>query len=181
MMLCVTALAGGCATPAVWEVKTCHPANNPNLSLALDPKSNDVLVRYDEQRASSKSVQTRFYWLLANANNPPKNQPPHFVSEVNSPDLISVPVIEWVVTNSVPETGYCAKMLMDQRSFSLYHNGVGQGVFFLPNYPSPVQMKTVSRIMLTPPAVIADTAISVYMMWAYAAGSSNGTTPNFNF
>ena len=178
MMLCVAALAGGCATPAVWEVKTCHPANNPNLSLAFDPKSNDLLVKYDEQRASSKSVQTRFYWLLAN-NNQPKNQPPHFIDEVNLPDLISVPVIEWVVTNSVPETGYSAKMLLDQRSFCLYRDGVIQDRFFLPNYPSPIQMKTVSRVMLTPPAVIADTAISVYMMWVYAAASSTGTTPSF--
>lgn len=161
MMLCVTALVGGCATPAVWEVKTCHPAICPNLSLAFDPKSNDVLVKYNEQRASSRSVQTRFYWLFANANNRPGNQPPHFVDEAKSPDLITVPVIDYVMTNTVPETGYVAKMLADERSFDLYSDGVDLGRYFLPDYPSPAQMKTVSRIMLTPPAVIADALITV--------------------
>jgi hypothetical protein len=169
IILCITALAGGCATPAVWGIKTCHPASNPSLSLAFDSKSNDILVKYEEQRASSKSVQTRFYWLLANADNPPKNHRPHFVNEVNSPDLISVPVITCGMTNSVPETGYGAKMLADERSFDLYRNGVSLGRFFLPDYSSPAQPATISRVMLTPPAVIADTLIVTGVAAVYLA------------
>jgi hypothetical protein len=156
MMLCVTALAGGCATQAVWEVKTYHPADNPNLNLAFDPKSNDILVKYDEQRASSKSVQTRFYWLFA--NNQPQNLHPSFVTEANWPALISVPVIDSVTTNCVPATGYGAKLLADESSFYLYHDGVSLGRFFLPDYPCQGQTMA-SRVMLTPPAIIADTLI----------------------
>jgi hypothetical protein len=158
LLLVVAAFAGGCATPAVWGVKERHAAMDPHLGVAFAPNNYDFLVKYDEQGDKARTIQPRSYWLFAYADNPPKKFRPNFVDSTKLTDLVTVPVIA-NNREPVPESGYCARLTDDQNGLDLYRNGVDLGRFLLPAYSSSPQPATVSRVMLTPPAVIADTVI----------------------
>lgn len=174
-MLSLVLFASGCATPALWGIKSCQPAAEPYLSLTYDSQKSDILVRYNEQQEASKSVQTNAYWLLASADHPAKDSHPPFIKSADTSDLVTIPIIKW--GDPLPETGYCARMMPGRQAFDLYHNAVDIGRFPLPCY-SVHEPSTTWRVMLTPPAVLADTVIvggvvgvyaSPYILQAYAS------------
>jgi hypothetical protein len=61
----------------------------------------------------------------------------------------------------VPQTGYSAISFSGTgwSTFDLYHDGISIGRFALPSYSTDRKPANFTRVMLTPPAVIADTAI----------------------
>src|ERR1700743_1723475 len=94
LLLCAALLGGGCATPAVWGVKDCSPAESPNVSLAFNPRNGDILVRYEQQTLSAwnNPTETKYYWLFSYSDNPPKGRRPEFIDNTNVPDLVQIPV-----------------------------------------------------------------------------------------
>lgn len=157
-MLGVVFLSGGCATHALWGMKDCKPSDNGNLSIAFAPEKHDFLVKYDELLGlDTKTPQTKSYWLLAYSDNPPRNHRPATVQETELPELTTIPILK--ENDPVPETGYSAVYSPLQGTFDLYHEGVDIGRFTLPNYSTTAQKATVTRVMLTPPAVLADTVM----------------------
>ena len=174
MTLCVGLLSGGCATRALWGLKDCTPTPDPQIGLAFSPDKYDFLVTYHEQRESEKFTRTNAYWLLANIDHPAGNHRPAFIQGTNLPALVTIPIFKW--NEPLPEAGYSARVFVNG-AFELYHNSVDIGRFWLPNYSTPAEPATASRILLTPPAVLADTLIvssivaiyvSPYVLEAYA-------------
>ena len=168
MTLLIAALSGGCATRAVWGIKDVHAATDPHLSLAYAPERYDFLVTYDETQGSTKFVQTKAYWLFSTADNPRKNHRPDFAENTNFSYLVSVPVMT-NLTNAMPDTGYSAALSTTFNTFDLYRNGVDLGRFQLPQYSTAAKPATVSRVMLTPPAVIADTVMESTLFALYTS------------
>lgn len=178
LMLCAAFLAGGCATPAVWGIKDCKPSANGNVSLAFAPQKHDFLVKYDELRGYiDKTPHSNSYWLFAYSDNPPKNCRPSSVQETDVSELVTIPVLKW--NAPVPETGYSAIYFPMQGTFDLYHNGVDLGRFSLPTYSTERKPANFSRVILTPPAVIADTAIAGCILGFFAVANSGGNVPHF--
>ncbi len=182
-MLGVSFLTGGCATHALWGVKDCKPSTNGNLSIAYTPEKHDFLVKYDEL-TNAKSPETISYLLLAYSDNPPKNHRPVFVQETELPELTTIPILK--ENDPVPETGYSAMYCPLQGTFDLYHEGVDIGRFTLPNYSTPAEKATVTRVMLTPPAVIADTvagtvAGAVEVIAVIIVAGQNGNFSNLSW
>jgi len=177
-MLCIAALSGGCvATPAVWGVKSCAPAPEPHLAIAFAPDKYDFLVTYSEQRGwSSKPVQTNSYWLLAHADNLPTNHRPMLIQDANMPGLVRVPVLK--ANEPVPNSGYSAISYptLGIPTFDLCRNGVDLGRFTLPSYSTDREPANVSRVLLTPPAVIGDTVVVAggVAIMVIIGGASNG-------
>jgi hypothetical protein len=95
LLLIVTGLGSGCATPALWGVKDCSPAEQPQLTLSFAPGKYDFLVSYTEQRGwSYKPAQTNSYWLFAYTDNRPKNHRPSFLQDTNIAGLAPVQVLK---------------------------------------------------------------------------------------
>jgi hypothetical protein len=173
LMLGAAFLTGGCATPALWGVKDCKPSANGSLSISFAPEKHDFLVKYDEVRGlNTKISEKKSYWLLAYSDNPPKNHRPAFVQEADLPELAVIPILKW--KDPVPETGYCAMYIPLQGTFDLYHNGVDLGRFTLPNYSTERQPANFARVVLTPPAAVADTALAACGIGLLIIGHSNG-------
>lgn len=113
--------------------------------------------------------------VAASADHPTKDSHPPFIKSADTSDLVTIPIIKW--GDPLPETGYCARMMPGRQAFDLYHNAVDIGRFPLPCY-SVHEPSTTWRVMLTPPAVLADTVIvggvvgvyaSPYILQAYAS------------
>jgi hypothetical protein len=167
-MLCAAFLADGCATSAVWGKKDCKPSVNGNLSLAFAPEKHDFLVKYDELRGTNvKTSTTKSYWLFAYSDNPPKSHGPDVVQDTDSPEMTAIPILKW--NDPMPKTGYSAIYFPREGTFDLYHDGVDIGRFTLPNYSTPGRRVTFSRVLLTPPAIIADTLMVGGIIAIYAA------------
>jgi len=157
LSLALTVFSFGCATPALWGIKQRSPAPQPRLVIQFSPEKYDFLVTYAEQEGlSHKSAGTNSYWLFAYTDNRPKNHQPSFIQDTNRAGLLPVPVIEPM--DSAPTNGYSVVSYSNQ-TFDLYHEGVDIGRFDLPTYSTDRKPANFTRVVLTPPAVIADTAI----------------------
>ena len=160
LLLILAGFGSGCATPALWGVKDCSAADQPHLALSFAPEKYDFLVSYTEQRGwSYKPAQTNLYWLFAYTDNRPKNNRPSFVQDTNIAGLTPIQILK--PNQPVPQTGYSAVSFSSSgwSTFDLYHDGVDIGRFALPSYSTDRQPANFTRVMLTPPAVIVDTAI----------------------
>jgi hypothetical protein len=156
MLLGAAYLTGGCATHALWGVKDCSASDSGNLAIRFAPEKHDFLVQYDELRGK-KTKATECYWLYDYSDNPPKNHGPASVQDTDFPKMTMVPILK--VNDPVPETGYSAMYFPLEKTFDLYHDGVDMGRFTLPSYSTPAGKVTATRVMLTPPAVLADTVM----------------------
>jgi hypothetical protein len=180
LFLVIVGFGSGCATPALWGIKDCSPAPQPHLAMAFASDKYDFLVTYAEKRGSTgKQVQTNSYWLFEYADNRPKNHRPTFVHDPDLAKLTPLPIL--MPKEALPETGYSARYFISEGSttFDLYHEGVDIGRFTLPNYSTGAQPANFTRVVLTPPAVIADTAIISCLVGIFAFAYSNGSIPSF--
>lgn len=177
-IVCIAVFCSGCATQAVWGIKSCSPSKNTNLQIAFAPDNYDFLVRYDEEHGFSKGHYTQAYWLLSYEDSQHKGRHPEFIdSTTNHSGLIEVPVVD-LRTSAPPTNGYYAIMLPEWGSFDLYRNDVGIGRFQLPNYFSPAKPANFWRVVATPPAVVVDTATTAVVVGALLFLLSGGAGLN---
>jgi hypothetical protein len=160
-MLIVALMTSGCATSTLWEEQSCHPADNPNLNLALDPKSRDVLVQYEEQRGEATKCQHRAYWLFASTNSIAIWGKSVFVNPKDYAGLIPIPLLDEAPgTNAPAMSGFVAVATPAQQGFDLWLNGAPLGRFDLPVYFAKPRA-TVWRVAATPFAALGDTTIII--------------------
>jgi hypothetical protein len=156
------ALAGGCATQALWDTGTfdaCkEPAGNLNLRLFEAQPQTNLLVIYDEFSERNDAVHTRAYWL--NENQPLVDQRlrPHFTRTIAMRNLRAVPVFYDPIPAAMNlPPGLCAVVATNKESFTLYRASRAIGSHDLPVYNDGKGQ--VERIALTPVAVTADITI----------------------
>ena len=173
VILIAALLNCGCASSALWEQKEYHAADHPKLSLAADPKSQEVLVQYDEQYEQSKKIRRRTYWLADYATGRSGQGQPVFVRAKDYSGLIPIPLLdEAEATNAPAMKGYVAVPTPWQQGFDLWRDGDSLGRFYLPTYfatPPP----TFWRIVATPFAALGD-SVAVITVTAIVLGAVAG-------
>ena len=168
-MLVVAMTTAGCATSTLWEEQSYHPVDSPNLNLALDPTSRDVLVEYTEQRAEVKKFQRRAYWLFSSTNSIANQGKPVFVNPKHYAGLIPIPLLdEAPATNTPAVAGYVAVATPAQQGFDLWGNGTLLNRYYLPIYFTKPPA-TVWRIAATPFAAAGDVTVVVVVSAAVVA------------
>src|SRR5258708_16335760 len=160
-ILIAAMMTSGCATCKLWDEQSCHPADHPNLNLALDMKNREVLVQYVEQRAEANKYQRRAYWLFASTNSIARSGKPVFVNPKDYTALIAIPLLdEPPGTNAPAMSGYVAVATPAQQGFDLWLDGVPLGRYDLPVYFAKPRA-TVWRVAATPFAALGDTTIII--------------------
>jgi hypothetical protein len=156
-------LLSGCATSAVWRAgqfaRYCEPAAPPGLALFHSSQRDDVLVEYSEGReGDNPSIHPRAYWLHENAKQIMERRQPKFVSPGQDQGLVAIPVLQ---ASEIPDptvvSGRYALLSTNSYAFTLYTDGKEEGSYELPVHPDT--SGRTKQILLTPPAVIADTAM----------------------
>ena len=143
LLLVLCAGLSGCVTATLWETKAFdglnQPARPPNLQVYKTP--NDWLIEYDEANDQNERIRRRAYYLKENQRAIDAHKPPRFVY--------------------TPETGSFAVgqalISTNGQQFTLYDGGADIGTYEFPVYPAP--SGRVKQVLLTPGAVVADTAI----------------------
>lgn len=160
-ILVAAVLTSGCASTALWEKKQFHPADQPDLRLALNPQSRDVLVQYEEQCEDSSKLRHRAYWLFEHATNRGSEGQPVFVRAKDYSGLIPIALLdEEQASNAAAMKGYVAVATPWQQGFDLWQDGTAVGRFYLPVYFAPPPT-TVWRVVATPFAALGDTAVAL--------------------
>ena len=159
-VMLVAALAGGCATNSLWEQQTFHPADRPDLKLALDPKSRDVLIEYKEQRAETKQYASRAYLLFSSTNSIANRGRPVFIDPKDYGELKPIPLLDSQSTNAPAAAGYTAVATPAQQGFDLWLDGALVGRYYLPIY-SAKPRPTLWRVAATPFAALEDTTVII--------------------
>jgi hypothetical protein len=168
-LLVAAIMASGCATSKLWEEQSYHPADHPNLNLALDPKSREVLVEYQEQREEAKKYQPRAYWLFASTNSIAARGKPVFVNPKDYAGLTPIPLLnEATATNAPALAGYVAVATPAQQGFDLWLDGAPLGRYYLPIYFAKPRA-TVWRVAVTPFAALGDTTVVIVVCAAVVA------------
>ena len=184
-------LLTGCVTAKVWEAHNFagfhEPANPAKVQLFYSNQRQDVLVEYDEKVGHKSATRRRAYWLEQNQAKEGKEDRPHFVSVREAEGLQSIPVASSIEkAESFPGIGLFATTT-NSFGFQLYGTGENQGngsltkVTILGDHELPVYYDSAGRrrkIMLTPPAVLADASIVAgyaAIIAAYAYAQSGGS------
>src|SRR5262245_50502540 len=83
LVLCLTLLAGGCATRALWKTGLLDSYNEPDdiasLRLFQVSHTNDLLVVYKEYSERHEYSRARAYLLHRNEQRVQQHRRPHFV------------------------------------------------------------------------------------------------------
>jgi hypothetical protein len=177
------ALAGGCATTAVWKEGTfesCNePAGNLNLRLFQTSPQTNLLVIYDEFSERNQAVRTRAYWLNENQGLVDQHLRPHFTSTDSMRNLPAVPIFYEPIPARVnlPPT-LCAVVATNKESFTLFLANRAVGSHDLPVYNDGKGQ--VERIAITPVAVTADlTIVGGYLGCWYLLGRAGYSGPSY--
>lgn len=184
-------LLTGCVTAKVWQPHNFagfhEPANPANVQLFYSSQRQDVLVEYDEKVGHKGATHRRAYWLEQNQAKEGKEDRPHFVSLKEAGDLQPIPVaasIEKAETS--PGIGLFATTT-NSFGFQLYgtsenqSNGSLAKATILGDHELPAYYDSAGRrrkIMLTPPAVLADASIVAgiaAVIAAYGYAQSGGS------
>jgi hypothetical protein len=190
-----TMLLTGCVTAKVWEPHNFagfhEPANPAKVQLFYSNQRQDVLVEYDEKVGHKGATRRRAYWLEQNQAKEGKEDRPHFVSLKEAQGLQPIPVaVSIEKAESYPGIGLFATATTSF-GFQLYggsenqSNGSLTKVTILGDHELPAYYDSAGRrrkIMLTPPAVLADASIAagyaaIIAAYAYAQ-SGGGWAPN---
>jgi hypothetical protein len=184
-------LLTGCVTAKVWEPHNFagfhEPANPANVQLFYSNQRQDVLVEYDEKVGHKGHTRRRAYWLEQNQAKEGTEKHPHFVSLKQGQGLSPIPVIESIEkTNSLTNIGLFA-LSTNSFGFQLYGSSENQNneslakATLLGDHELPAYYDSAGRrrkIMLTPPAVLADASIIggyAAIIAAYAYAQSGGS------
>jgi len=158
--LCLSTLANGCVTKALWEGNGLEawkqPADNPNLRLFAAKQPNDILVVYDEYSERSDATHTRAYWLNQNQQLIDTRHAPHFVDPNTAVGCAAIPVFP-ASTSGVNLPPSYALIATNNQSFTLHaHDGATES-HDLPFYND--RKGKVEKLALTPLANAADLTI----------------------
>jgi hypothetical protein len=181
-----TMLLTGCVTAKVWEPHNFagfhEPASPAKVQLFYSSQLQDVLVEYDEKVGHKGATRRRAYWLEQNQAKEGKEDRPHFVSVKEAEGLQAIPMATSMEkAESFPGIGLFATTT-NSFGFQLYGTGENQGngpltkVTSLGDHELPAYYDSAGRrrkIMLTPPAVLADASIvagyaAIFAAYAYA-------------
>jgi len=184
-------LLTGCVTAKVWQPHNFagfhEPAEPANIQLFYSTQLHDVLVEYDEKVGHKGGTRRRAFWLEQNQTKEQTERRPHFVSLKQGHDLPPIPVFESVEkADSSPGIGLFA-VTTNSFEFRLYASSENQrdgamaiptllGDHELPRYYDSSGRRR--KIMLTPPAVVADASIVAgvaAIIAAYAYAQSGGS------
>lgn len=165
-------LLNGCVTRKLWEEHAFRqPATPANLTLAFDPRRQDVLVCYDEFSDRSFKTRPRAFYLSRNRARLEAGRKPIFVTPGHAANLAAVP---WQTIEppplADPANELQAVLTGTGDGFTLYSGTNEVGEYHLPVYADGVQRT--GQILLTPFAVTADiiTAATVVGLIAWASG-----------
>jgi len=155
--------------------------------LFYSSQHQDVLVEYDEMVGHKGATRHRAYWLEQNQAKEGKQERPHFVSLKQAGGLQPIPVAT-SIENSEPPPGIgLFATTTNSFGFQLYGTGENQSngsltrVKILGDHELPAYYDSAGRrrkIMLTPPAVLADASIAAgyaAIIAAYAYAQSGGS------
>ncbi len=149
-------------TCGLWNRSTFRsfrePAENPRVTVYQSKTGRDFLVTYDEARESSDSIRRRAFYLEANLKRLQAGRKPHFSrpAQTNGLALLSL----------VPSS--------DGRTLTITNAAGRLTRAELPTYPAPCGEAL--RVLVTPLAVIADTAIAATVVGVFIAAASSGMT-----
>jgi hypothetical protein len=172
-MLVLALFSAGCASGSLWEEQAWRPSDAPDLALAVNSSTQDLLVQYNERIEDTKHSRRRAYWLFASTNIDGSVGTPVFVKPELRAGLTPIPVLEEPpATNVPPVRGYLAVTTPAEQGFDLYWDGGFLGRYYLPTYlesPRP----TVWRVVATPFAALGDVSVVVLIL-AATAGATVG-------
>ena len=186
-----TMLLTGCVTAKVWQPHNFagfhEPANPANVQLFYSSQHQDVLVEYDEMVGHKGATRHRAYWLEQNQAKEGKQDRPHFVSINEAQGLQPIPVATSIEkAESSPGIGLFA-ITTNSFGFQLYGTSESQSdgalvrATILGDHELPAYYDSAGRrrkIMLTPPAVLADASIVAgiaAVIAAYGYAQSGGS------
>ncbi len=186
-------LLTGCVTAKVWEPHNFagfhEPANPANVQLFYSSQRQDVLVEYDEKVGHKGATRRRAYWLEQNQAKEGREERPHFVSLKEAEGLQPIPTARSIEkAESYPSIGLFA-VTTNSFGFQVYgtsenqNNGPLAKVTTLGDHELPAYYDSAGRrrkIMLTPPAVVADLSIAAgiaALIAAYAYAQSGASWP----
>jgi len=186
-------LLTGCVTAKVWEPHNFagfhEPANPANVQLYYSSQRQDVLVEYDEKVGHKGATRRRAYWLEQNQAKEGREERPHFVSLKEAEGLQSIPMATSIEkAETYPSIGLFA-VTTNSFGFQVYgtsenqNNGPLAKVTTLGDHELPAYYDSAGRrrkIMLTPPAVVADLSIAAgiaALIAAYAYAQSGASWP----
>lgn len=149
-------------TCGLWNRSTFRsfrePAENPRIAVYQSKTGRDFLVTYDEARESSDSIRRRAFYLEANLKRLQAGRKPHFSRPAQAQGLTLLPL--------APSS--------DGRTLTVT-NAAGQlTTAELPTYPAPCG--EVLRVLVTPLAVVGDTAIAATVVGVFIAAANSGMT-----
>jgi hypothetical protein len=156
-LLLVAVLNTGCLTRSLWSDETHRASPHPNITLALSPNQDDVLVQYNEKQPDK--IRRRSYWLFDYTTLQGGEGKPEFVRANNYPELIPL-TLSHDEAMAEPTGGFVAVKDPSKRSFELQRYGVPIGHFDLPSYTVDAK-PTFERVALTPLAAVGDGVIAV--------------------
>jgi hypothetical protein len=184
-------LLTGCVTAKVWEPHNFagfhEPAEPTNVQLFYSSQRQDVLVEYDEKVGHKGATRRRAYWLEQNQSKEGKENRPHFVSLTQAEGLQPIPVAASIEkAETFAGIGLFATTT-NSFGFQLYGTSENQNdgtlarAAILGDHEFPAYYDSAGRrrkIMLTPPAALADASIVAgyaALIAAYAYAQSGGS------
>lgn len=175
-------LLTGCVTAKVWQPHNFagfhEPADLANIQLFYSSQRHDVLVEYDEKVGHKGHTRRRAYWLEQNQAKEGAERRPHFVLLKQGDGLPSIPVFEAAEKADSSQSIGLFALTTNSFGFQLYassenHNNHSLGTAtLLGDHELPAYYDSAGRrrkIMLTPPAVVADASIVAGIAAIFAA------------
>lgn len=149
----------GCVTRNLWEDAYFVPARPADLRLYTSTQPGGIVVEYNERVAGGKMTGRRSYSIQENAGLK-TGTPPIFIRH---PEVAGLEPLRTVNSHeaktSWPAAGCFAVVRVEENEFDLYVDGDRQGTWKLPCYWK--RTKPLGRALLTPAAILTDTAIVV--------------------
>ena len=143
-----------------------EPANRPNTQFYDSTKPRDVLVTYDEiNENDDKRPRRRAFYLQENFDQLVAHRKPRFVDPRKADSLKPLVPVDGTINLPGPLTNATAsiRMPVDERQFRVsgLHGGESIDVD-LPTYETA--SGNVVRVLLTPAAVVGDTAVAAVVV-----------------
>ena len=161
----------GCATSRLWEdgqfARYHEPAEQEKLELFYSPQKEDVLVEFNESREGSDRIHRRAYWVERNQSRTRDRRKPEFASVKEAAGLTPIPVFALTDPGQPSDDALYAVTSTTGHSFTLYSGDKQLKSCDLPVYRD--MSGRTKQVLLTPPAVVADTTMVAGVVAIYAA------------
>jgi hypothetical protein len=173
-------LGSGCVTGKVWESEKLtvfrEAAKPSRLEVRLDERKKDYLVSYDETADNADSIMRRSYYLHANLERTSDVKKPFFADRLVVEELLATSPL----ASSPGEGGARYISISANDTFTIHDGARADGPHSLPVYKS--RNGTITKIALTPLAVVADVTVvgavaGVWLAPALAGVPISGPNP----